>query len=78
MLRNFPVLRFKKFIDSSKEKDKIKEFLCIQAEVVVTNVKICTCQEYFSHEAIKCKVIRIRNKSSSLRGYEKREENCEK
>lgn len=49
VLRSFPALKFKKFIDISKEKDKVKEFLSVQTEVIVTNVKICTCQEYFSH-----------------------------
>ena len=77
VLRHFPALRFKKFIDCSKEKDKVKEFLGIQTELVVTNVKVCACQEYFSHEAIRCRVIHIRSKSA-LRGHERREEGCGK
>lgn len=78
VLRNFPALRFKRFIDSSKEREKVKQFLGVKNELVVTNVKLCTCQEYFSNEVIRCRVVHIRSKLSSLRSQERREEGCER
>lgn len=78
VLRNFPALRFKRFIDSSKEREKVKQFLGVQTELIVTNAKLCSCQEYFSNEVIRCRVIHIRSKSSSLRSQERREEGCER
>lgn len=79
MLRTFPALRFKRFIDSGKEREKVKQFLGVQTELIVTNVRVCCCQEYFSNEVIRCRVVHIRSsKSSSLRSQERREEGCEK
>ena len=77
VLRSFPSLRFKLFIDASKEREKVRPFLAVPTELVISSVRLCGCQEYFGQEAIRCRVVHIRGKSS-LRSQERREEACEK
>lgn len=78
VLRSFPSLRFKRFIDAGKEREKVKAFLGVPTELVVSSVRLCGCQEYFGQEAIRCRVVHIRSRPSPLRGQERREEGCEK
>jgi hypothetical protein len=80
VLRSFPALRFKRFIDSSREREKLLPFLEIQTEVVVSSVRICPCQEQYIHQTIRCKVVHIVSKANTVKTFERRESHpsCER
>jgi hypothetical protein len=43
VLKHFPKLTFKKFIDSGKERAALNVFLASRGEVVMSHLRVCEC-----------------------------------
>jgi hypothetical protein len=70
VLRNFPHLHFKKFIDSNKEKQQLAKFLAIRTEVVMTTLKVCPCNDHYA-ALIDCTLIHVRPRTSTFKAIDR-------